>query len=171
MNNKIDYNNLKYVVEKSGEKYRFNKIKDPITFLKNIKEAKISIQEAKDQQQNYYNYLNTIRKGNKSANQKRTLANINILFNARDNAIKFYEDYSSMILEAKKLAREQEGIGLKILTSNQMLERLPIALAQIKAGNNSERLLNEIRQIVYYLYRSKKISKMLYNNIINSVKA
>ena len=76
-----------------------------------------------------------------------------------------------MILEAKKLAREQEGTGLKILTSNQMLKRLPIALAQIKAGNNSESLLNEIRQIVYYLYRSKKITEMLYNNIINSIKA
>ena len=69
------------------------------------------------------------------------------------------------------MARKQEGEGLKILTPNQMLKRLLIALAQIKAGNNSERLLNEIRQIVYYLYRSKKITKMLYNNIINSVKA
>ena len=76
-----------------------------------------------------------------------------------------------MILEARKLAREQEGTGLKILTSNQMLKRLPIALAQIKAGNNSESLLNEIRQIVYYLYQSKKITKMLYKNIIDSVKA
>ena len=53
-----------------------------------------------------------------------------------------------MILEAKKLAREQEGTGLKILTPNQMLKRLPIALAQKKAGNNSESLLYEIRQIV-----------------------
>ena len=52
-----------------------------------------------------------------------------------------------------------------------MLKRLPIALTQIKAGNNSESLLNKIRQIVYYLYRSKKTTKMLYNNIINSVKA
>ena len=171
LNNKIDYDNLKYVVERSGDEYRFNKIEDPLTFLNDIKEGKISIQEAKDQQQNYYNYLNTIRRGNKNASQKRTLANINNLFNARDNAIKFYEDYSSMILEAKKLAREQEGTGLKILTSNQMLKRLPIAVAQIKAGNNSESLLNEIRQIVYYLYRSKRITKMLYNNIINSVKA
>ena len=51
-----------------------------------------------------------------------------------------------------------------------MLKRLPIALAQIKAGNNSESLLNEIRQI-FYLYRSKKITKMLYSNIINSIKA
>ena len=69
-------------------------------------------------------------------------------------AIKFVEDYGSMILEAKRLAR-QDGEGFKILTSNQMLKRLPIALAQIKAGNNSENLLNEIRQIVCSLYRSK----------------
>ena len=118
LNNKIDYNNLKYVVEKSGVKknsveYDFKKIKDPITFLNNIKEGKISIQEAKDKQKNYYNYLNKVRKGNKSANRKRTLANINILFNARDNAIKFYEDYSSMILEARKLAREKRVKDLK----------------------------------------------------------
>ena len=66
---------------------------------------------------------------------------------------------------------KHEGTGLKILTSNQMFKRLLIALAQIKAGNNSEGLLNEIRKIVYFLYRSKKFTKMLYNNIINSIKA
>ena len=76
-----------------------------------------------------------------------------------------------MILEARSLAiEEQKSKGLKILTPNQMLKRLPIALAQIKAGNNSESLLNEIRQIVYYLYRSKEITKKVYNNIINSIK-
>ena len=75
-----------------------------------------------------------------------------------------------MILEAKKLAREQEGTGFKILTPNQMLKRLPIALAQIKAGNNSESLLNEISQIVYSLYQSKEITEKVYNNIINSIK-
>ena len=75
-----------------------------------------------------------------------------------------------MILEAKKIAKEeQEGKGLKILIPNQMLKRLSIALAQIKAGNNSESLLNEIRQIVYSLYQSKKITKKVYNNIINSI--
>ena len=140
MNNKIDYDNLKYVVENSGDEYRFNKMKDPITFLDDIKKGKISLEEANDQQENYYEYLNAIQKGNKSANQKITLTNINILFNARDNAIKFIE-------EVKKLAKEQEETGLKILTPNQMLKILPIALAQIKAGNNSESLLNEIRQI------------------------
>ena len=50
-----------------------------------------------------------------------------------------------------------------------MLQRLPIALAQVKAGNNSERLLNEIRQIVYSLYQSKKITKKVYNNLIKSI--
>ena len=76
-----------------------------------------------------------------------------------------------MILEAREQALiEQYGKGLKILTPNQMLKRLPIALAQIKAGNNSESLLNEIRQIVYSLYRSKKITKKVYNNIIYSIK-
>ena len=75
-----------------------------------------------------------------------------------------------MILEAKKLAKEQEGTGLEILTPNQMLKRLPIALAQIKAGNNSEILLNGIRQIVYSLNRSKEITKKVYNNIIESIK-
>ena len=69
-----------------------------------------------------------------------------------------------------RLEKSQEGEGLKILTLNQMLKRLPIALAQVKAGNNSESLLNEIRQIVYSLYRSKEITKKVYNNIIKSIK-
>ena len=73
-------------------------------------------------------------------------------------------------MRQKKLAKEQEGTGIKILTPNQMLKRLPIALAQIKAGNNSESWLNKIRQIVYSLYRSKEITKKAYNNIIKSVK-
>ena len=60
------------------------------------------------------------------------------------------------------------GTGLKILTPKQMLQTL-IALAQVKAGNNSESLLNEIRQIVYSLYQSKQITKKVYNNIIKSI--
>ena len=64
---------------------------------------------------------------------------------------------------------ETKGTGLKILTPKQMLQRLPIALAQVKASNNSESLLNEIRQIVYSLYQSKQITKKVYNNIIKSI--
>ena len=164
MNNKIDYNNLEYVVLSNDMAYNFSVEKDLISLLNDIKSGKTTLEEAKDAQQNYLYYLNIIRKGHKNVEQKRTLANINILFNARDNAIKFIEDYGSMILEAKKLARKQEGKGankmsrvnaserVKILTPNQMLKRLPIALVQVKAGNNSESLLNEIRQIVYSLY-------------------
>ena len=68
------------------------------------------------------------------------------------------EDYGSIILEAKRLLK-QEGTGIKILTPKQMLQRLSIALAQIKASTNSDSLLNEIRQIVYSLYQSKEITK------------
>ena len=64
-----------------------------------------------------------------------------------------------------KQNREQD----LILTPKQMVLRLPIALVQIKAGNNSGSLLNEIRQIVYYLHQSKEISKNVYNNIIKSI--
>ena len=70
----------------------------------------------------------------------------------------------------KAEGRGIKGKGLKILIPNQMLKRLPTALAQIKAGNNSESLLNEIRQIVYSLFRSKEITKKVYNKIINLIK-
>ena len=171
MNNKIDYNNLNCVTVNNRSSYSFSELEHPITFLNEIKKGKTSLEEAKIEQENLLEYLNVIRKGNKNAKQKKSLANINMLYNARNDAVKFIEDYGSMILEAKRLAKEdQEGKGLKILTPNQMLKRLPIALAQVKAGNNSESLLNEIRQIVYSLYRSKEITKKVYNNLINSIK-
>ena len=96
---------------------------------------------------------NKLRKGNKTQEQRKTLANLNMLFNGRNEAINFYDAYSSIILKAKTMTSEQGGTSLKILTPKQMLQRLPIVLAQVKAGNNSESLLNEIRQIVYSLYQ------------------
>ena len=63
----------------------------------------------------------------------------------------------------------QKGQGLKILTPDQILSRLPITLAQLKAGNNSEKLKNEIRELFYSLYRSKRLTKTLYNNLINTI--
>ena len=65
--------------------------------------------------------------------------------------------------------REQQGSGLKILTPNQMLSRLPITLAQLKAGNNSEKLKNEIRQLLYSFYRSKKLTKQLNKSLIDII--
>ena len=58
---------------------------------------------------------------------------------------------------------------LKIFTPKQILQRLPTTLAQVKAGNNSENLLNEIHQIIYSFYQSKEITKKVYNNLIKSL--
>ena len=68
------------------------------------------------------------------------------------------------ILDFDKRIRKQQGSGLKILTPNQMLSRLPISLAQLKAGNNSE-----IRQLLYSLYRSKKLTKQLYKSLVDII--
>ena len=130
MNNKIDYDNLEYVVYSRKELIDSSELKSPLTLLDKIKKGEITLEEAKNYQKNYLDYLKTIQKGNKSVKQRETLANLNMFYNARKEAIKFIEDYGSMILEAKRLAKEdQEGKGLKILTLNQMLKRLPIALA------------------------------------------
>ena len=83
-----------------------------------------------------------------------------MLYKARSEAIKFYDDYSSVMSVVKNKATK--GTRLKILTPKQMLQRLPIILAQVKADNNS-------RQIVYSLYQSKEITKKVYNNIIKSI--
>ena len=90
-----------------------------------------------------------------------------MLYKARNEAIKFYDDYSLMMSEAKTKATR--GTGLRILTPKQMLQRLAIALAQGKAGNNSEDFINEIRQIICSSYQSKQITKKLYNKIIKSI--
>ena len=79
-----------------------------------------------------------------------------MLYKARNGAINFYNDYSLMMSEAKTKSKQNnttKGTVLKTSAPNQMLQRLPIALAQVKAGNNSENLLNEIRQIIYSLYQ------------------
>ena len=65
--------------------------------------------------------------------------------------------------------QKKEGEGIKILTPSQMLSRLPISLAQLQAGNNSEKLKNEIRQLLYSLYRSKNITKQVYNNLMKPI--
>ena len=76
-------------------------------------------------------------------------------------------DIVEKILEFDK--QKQEGQGLKILTPNQILSRLPISLAQLKAGNSSEKLKNKIRQLLYSLYRSKKLTKNIYISLADTV--
>ena len=83
------------------------------------------------------------------------------LSDMKNDQIKFKSNYSLMASEAKNKAKNQttKGKGLKIITPKQLLQRLPIAPAQVKAGNNSENLSNEMRQIVYSLYQSKEITE------------
>ena len=73
-----------------------------------------------------------------------------------------------MIFDFYKI-KQQKWQDLKILTPIQMLNRLPIALAQLQAGNNSNKLKNEIRQLLYSLYRSKNMTKQVYNNLMNYI--
>ena len=65
--------------------------------------------------------------------------------------------------------QNQAGKGLKILTPNQMLSRLPINLAQLNAGNNYEKLKNEIRQLLYSLYRSKNLTNNIYKSLVDTI--
>ena len=107
----------------------------------------------------------------KTREQKEVIKNLEKFYNSREEVINFFRDYIEMLSDANYDSKNSETKvkGLKILTPKQMLQRLPIALAQVKAGNNSESLLNEIRQIIYSLYQSKQTTKKLYNNIIKSI--
>ena len=75
----------------------------------------------------------------------------------------------SEIIDFNKEIQKQKGSDLKILTPNQMLSRLPMYLAQLKGGNNSEKLKKEIRQILYFLYRSKKLPKQFYKSLVDII--
>ena len=85
---------------------------------------------------------------------------------------KFSDNYDShgWSSGSGNVVSKAKGTSLKILTNKQMLNRLPILLAQIQAGNNSNKLKNEIRQILYSLSRSKVLTKTAYNNLIKSIR-
>ena len=130
---------------------KFDEFDNALDIINKIRDGKTDLAN----QQKFKSFLGEIKKGNKSNEQKNTLYNIEMLYKARNEAIEFYDDYSLMMSETKYKAKQNEtkGVGLKILTPKQVLQRLPIAFAHVKAGNNSESLLNEIRQIAYSLYQ------------------
>ena len=145
----------------------FGEFDNAFDFIDKIRDGKIDLSDVKNNQEKFKSYLGEIKKGKKSKEQKNAFYNIEMLYKARNEAIKFYDKYSLMISEEKY--RATKGTGLIILIPKQMLQRLPIALAQVKAANNSKSLLTEIRQIVYSLYQSKQITKKVCNNIIKSI--
>ena len=150
----------------------FSRFDNAFELITKIRDGEISLNEAKNERAKLKSSIGEIKKVQKkhlSKESREARTDIKNLYNARKAAIDFFDEYTLRAFEARRQPKQQKGTGLKILTPNQMLKRLPIALAQINAGNNSESLLNEIRQIVYSLYRSKEITKKVYSNIIKSI--
>ena len=101
-------NNLVFTTLSTEKTTTFSKKDDSLTFHNKIKKGKITIEEAKESQKEFNNYLKKIRRGNKIQEQRKTLANLNMLFNGRNDAINFIEDYGSMILQAEERAAEEQ---------------------------------------------------------------
>ena len=159
LDEKVNRSDLVYRYKCKSPDEKFDKYVNALGLMNKIQDGEIKLSNAKNDQIIFKSHLGEIKKGNnkkRSKEEKSALCNIEILYKARNKAIKFYDDYSLMASEGKN--KVTKGTGLKILTPKQMLQRLPIALAQVKAGNNSENLLNEIRQILYSLYQSKEIT-------------
>ena len=83
------------------------------------------------------------------------------------NQIKYWKFFKKILDFNKEI--QKQGLGLKVLTPDQILRRLPISLAQLNAGNNSEKMKNEIRQLLNSLYRSKKLAKNIYKSLFDIV--
>ena len=166
----------KMFYEGTSRNYDFRGFKTIRTYGNDIRNNVTSLKAANLEQANLMAYIHDFVKNTKQQDPKQkkklksdVLDSMRALVKGREL---MYNAFRSGIFHRLEKSQEGEGVNerLKILTLNQMLKRLPIALAQVKAGNNSESLLNEIRQIVYSLYRLKEITKKVYNNIINSIK-
>ena len=151
----VDHNILKSEYVGPTEDVSFYGYMNSKELFNAIKNNEIKFSELKNKQNDFLNKLSNIKIGKKTLEQKEVINNLEKFYNSREEVINFFRDYIEMLSDANYNAK-QGGEGLKILTPKQMLQRLPIALAQVKAGNNSESLLNEIRQIAYALYQSKK---------------
>ena len=146
------------MVYKSANKtYDFRNFRTIRTFGNKIRNNVISMTTANTEQANLLSHIEDFIKKTKPRDlilkklEENVLTSVLSLHKGREMVYKAFESGIFQKLEES----QQEGERLKILTPSQMLKRLPIALAQVKAGNNSESLLNEIRQTVYSLYRSK----------------
>ena len=171
---KVDRNRMVY--KGTNKTYDFRNYKTIRAFGNEIRNNIISLDTANIEQANLLSYINDFMKTKPRDPEKRKLRSdvlnsVSSLVQGREMVLTAFK---SGIFQVSKKSQEgegaKEGERIKILIPNQMLKRLPIAPAQIKAGNNLESVLNEIRQIVYSLYRSKENTKKVYNNIINSIK-
>ena len=165
-----------------------SKINKNEIFVKMLKKVLIDITWVDDP--NLFNQINNYvsKRYHKNRDSTELLSIQNFLDDINNEDITSKDDARKESIELKKFFKSKElkdivkefecaifgyeelsGSGLKILTNKQMLNRLPILLAQIQAGNNSNKLKNEARQILYSLYRSKLLTKTVYNNLIKAI--
>ena len=126
---------------------------------------------------NFNSYINEFDRATNEGDKEKVVKELEEIHNRVDHDIEMDEDreYINKLIDIGNAITHflydysKKGSGLKILTPNQMLSRLPISLAQLKAGNNSEKLKNEIRQLLYSLYRSKKLTKNVYKSLFDII--
>ena len=149
----VDYNNLKFEYMTKAKDVSFYEYRDSKELFNAIRDGKIGFSEAKNKKNEFLSKLTNIKIGKKTLGQKEVINNIEGFYISRQEVFNFFKDFTQMLSDANYKAKQNEtkGTGLKILTPKQMLQRLHIALAQVKAGNNSQNLSNEIRQIIYLL--------------------
>ena len=161
----INYNKLIYYFTTPDiAPINFIKFKGPFNTFKEIRDGDKTLQEIKEDQKKLKSSLGELTSGNpkhKSEYQLDTTKNAQSLYNSRQKVIDLFNDNAKIrsegIYKSDQDETKQDGTGFKILTPKEILQRLPISLTQVKAGNNSESLLDEMRQIVYSLYQSKEI--------------
>ena len=124
LDKKVNRDDLIYRYRGSTADAKFDKFDNALNIINKIQNGEISLADVKNNQEKFKSYLGEIKKGNKkhrSKEQKNTLYNIEMLYKARSEAIRFYDDYSSMLSEAKTKAKTTKRTGLQILTPTQML--------------------------------------------------
>ena len=147
----------------------FYKYKESQELFNAIKDSQINFDDVVKRQNQLLSKISNVKIGKKTDNHKKVINNLNNFYILEKKLLIFLETMEKWFLmqpinQNKMKLREKD-----LSTPKQMLQRLPISLAQVKAGKNSESLLNDIRQIVYSLYQSKQITKKIYNNIIKSI--
>ena len=167
----IDYNNSNFKYVDSTKDVSFYEYMDSKELFNSIKSSQIKFSEAWNIQNECLNKLSNKKIGRKTIEKQEVINNLKKVYNSREEVINFFRDYTEMLSDANYQVKQNEtkGTGLKTLAPKQMLQRLAIALAQVKAGNNSKNLLNEITKIIYSLYQAKEITKKVYNNLMKSL--
>ena len=161
-----DHDDLIYYFKGNTARENFDDFDNGIELLRKIQSSEVKLKDVKELQNIFTSNLNEIPK----VRFKWKLEIIKLLYQSRQTVIKLFNDYSSIATAAKRKAKKGKRIkNVKSQRNASKITNFACVLAQAKAGNTSENLQTEIRQIKYSLYRRKEATKKVYNNIMNSV--